>query len=814
MKSKNLTPFLFGSKVTSRRPPQPEMVLIVKAKLTLRPGAAPSLPEGHPVLAQGTLRGDVFRDDDDDQTGECLYPSDFADFKPHADVILRGSCHTPGNKRMTECPVRFGVGGWSKILRVVGHRVWMDGVLGPAMSDPVPFDRMPLDDRHSFGGPEHPLNPVGKGFGTRELPNVEHVDDLLRSRSDRPNPAGFGPLSPNRPERQAKIGKRYGKSYREKRAPYYAEDFDWSFFNAAPPDQRVPYLRGDEELLFQNLHAGAEVFRSRLPGLRIRAFASDAPGRLREVAMVLDTLLADLDEGALHLVWRGLTDAKEDDLSEETVIIGSEPLADPPLPVEHYREVLQRFEADPIDIGDHLPPDLKEEWGALQSLGEQRAATRGVAKAPPPDTSGLDPVSALMKIQLGDVAKAQQEKVRKAMASLSRIVMPGGRLLGSVIEEALRDQPPAPHASAPLDARSAPVIPDALIRRAFRTLARAVEGVRARTAAQGKPLQGMEEWDKLLRDPKLNAMGLSPVKPRVPDSIGPGIDLSGQDLSDRDLSGRDLSGADLSGAILSGASLRGAKLQRAKLVQAVLFDADLRDADLTEADLTLATLQGARADGAVFRGASLDHASFESARLTGADLSGTQGTQLVLSRADLTGATAKGAKWHMAFLEGTTLERADLSGATITRSFISKCNAVFAVFARAVLTGTSFAESDLSQAIFTDVRGDGSVWLGATLKGADLGHATLKSAHFTEANATGARFFGANLRQARFYRAILERADFTRANLFDADLHKAVVGEAKFVDANLYDAKLYQTSGSGCDFNGANLKRSTLERDG
>ena len=808
MKSKNLTPFLFGSRVTSRRPPQPEMVLIVKAKLTLRPGAPLALPEGHPVLAQGTLRGDVFRDDDDDQTGECLYPSDFADFKPQADVLLRGSCHTPGKKRMTECPVRFGVGAWSKILRVVGHRVWMDGVLGPAMSDPVPFDRMTLDDRHSFGGPEHPLNPVGKGFGTRELPNIEHVEDLLRTRSDRPTPAGFGPLSPSRPERRAKVGKRYGKPYREKRAPYYAEDFDWSFFNAAPPDQRLPYLRGDEELLFQNLHPAAEVFRSRLPGLRIRAFASDLPGRLREVPMVLDTLLADLDEEALHLVWRGLTETKEDDLSDQTVIIGSEPLGEPPLPVEHYRDALQRFEADPVEIGDHLPPDLKEEWGALQALGEQRA------KGTPPDTKGLDPVSALLKIQLGDVAKASQEKVRKAMASLWRLVLPGGRLLGSVIEEALRDQPPAPHAGAPLNPGSVPVIPDALIRTAFRTLVRAVEGARARTAAQGQPLKGMEEWDKLLRDPKLNSMGLSPVEPRAPDSIGPGSDLSGQDLSDRDLSGRDLTGADLTGAILSGAILRGAKLTRAKLLQAVLFDADLRDADLAEADLTLATLQGARADGAVFRGATLDHASFESARLLGADLSGTEGTQLIFSRADLTGATAKGAKWHMAFLEGTTLVRADLSGATVTRSFVSKCNAVSASFARAILTGTSFAESDLSQAIFTDARGDGSVWMGANLTGADLGHATLKSAHFTEANATGARFFGANLRQARFYRAILERADFTRANLFDADLHKAVVGEAKFVDANLYDAKLYQTSGSGCDFNGANLTRSTLERDG
>jgi len=808
MKSKNLTPFLFGSKVTSRRPPQPEAVLIVKAKLTLKPGAPLALPEGHPVLAQGTLRGDVFRDDDHDQTGELLYPSDLADFKPQADVILRGTCHTPGKKRMTECPVRFGVGGWSKILRVVGHRVWMDGALGPAMSDPVPFDRMPLDDRHSFGGPGHPLNPVGRGFSTRELPNVEHPEAPLRNRADHPMPAGFGPLSPHRPERQAKIGKNYGKAYREKRAPYYADDFDWGFFNAAPPDQRVPHLRGDEELLFQNLHPDAEVFRSRLPGLRIRAFSSDSAGRFVEVPMVLDTLVADLDEEALHLVWRGITDAKDDELSDQTVLIASERLADTPLPWDHYREILQRFEADPLEIENQLPADLKDDWRALQALGEQRAQG-----APPPDTSGLDPVSALLKAQLGDVAKPQQEKVRKAMESLSRVALPGGKLLGSAIEQALRDQRPAPRPTAPLDPKVAPVIPDAQIRKAFRTLVRTVEGAKAGAAAQGKPLQGMEEWDKLLGDPKLASMGLSPIEPSAADDIGPGSDLSGRDLSDRDLSGRDLSGADLTGAILSGANLRGAKLTRAKLVQAVLFEADLRDADLGEADLTLATLQGAQAEGAVFRGATLDHASLEAARLAGADLSGTRGAQFVASRADLTGVIANGAKWHMAYFEATTLVRADFSEASVTRCFLAKCNATSAVFARATIAGTSFSESDLSQANFTEAHGDGSVWMGTTLDGANLGHATLKIAHFTEARATGARFFGANLRQARFHRATLERADFTRANLFDADLHKALVSEARFVDANLYDAKFYQTSGSGCDFHGANLKKSTLERD-
>lgn len=810
MANKNLTPFLFGGKVTSRRPPQPEMTLIVRAKFILEPGAPLSLPEGHPALAQETLRGDVFHDDDHEQTDECLYPSDLVDFKPHADVLLIGTCHTPGKARMTECPVRFGVGSWSKILRVVGERVWMDGLLGPAMSDPVPFDRMPLGDRRSFGGPGHPLNPVGRGHGTRELPNVEGADDLLLSRSDRPAPAGFGPLSPNRPDRRARVGKNYGKAYREKRAPYYADDFDWTYFNSARPDQWLPYLRGDEELLFQNLHPDAEVFRSRLPGLRIRVFANDAERGFREVPMHLDTLLANLDEGALFLTWRGLTEVTDDDLSRVTTLVASEPLDGPALPEEHYREILARFEADPLEIEEQLAPELKEEWGALQALQK-----KGDGAAPPGGggAAGLDPLSALLKARLGDVAKPQQERIGRAMAGLAGVALPGGKVLGSVIAEALRNLPKASQALPPMSSAASPMLMDAALRTAFRRVARAVEEAKGLAAARGTQVPALAAWDKLASDPKLASMGLSTAPPRPPGQIGPGSDLRDQDLSEQDLSGRDLTGANLTGAILTGANLRGARLTRAILRQAVLFDADVREADFTGADLTLATLQSAWAERAVFRGATLEGATFDGARLMEADLSGTQGSQLVFSRADMTGAVARGAAWAVAFLEDTVLERADLSQASLTRCFVSKVKGASATFAGATLTGSSFSGSDLTGAIFTGARGDGSVWMAATLTGADLSLAVLTGALFSEATADGAIFFGANVRGARFDRANLTRADFTRANLFEADLLKARVPEAKFVDANLYDAKFYETSGSGCDFRGANLKKSTLERD-
>ena len=109
--------------------------------------------------------------------------------------------------------------------------------------------------------------------------------------------------------RAGMVGTAYGAAWRKLRSPFYAEDFDWSHFNAAPRDQQLErYLRGDEEVVFENLHPEAPRFAKRLPGVRVRAFVDDVHGRVREVALHLDTLFADLPAGRLFLTWRGMED--------------------------------------------------------------------------------------------------------------------------------------------------------------------------------------------------------------------------------------------------------------------------------------------------------------------------------------------------------------------------------------------------------------------------------------------------------------------------------------------------------------------------
>ncbi len=129
------------------------------------------------------------------------------------DLILLGEAQSPDGRPVTTIEVAVGVQYRSQAppffasVRVVGDRTWqrINGVLRP--SAPLPFDRMPLDLAHAFGGiavfDELAVpfgdNPRGKGFYLEEelaeggaLPNIESPGQLIDGWTDRPDPAGVG----------------------------------------------------------------------------------------------------------------------------------------------------------------------------------------------------------------------------------------------------------------------------------------------------------------------------------------------------------------------------------------------------------------------------------------------------------------------------------------------------------------------------------------------------------------------------------------------------------------------------------------------
>jgi uncharacterized protein YjbI with pentapeptide repeats len=676
------------------------------------------------------------------------------------------------------------VGPWSKALLVVGRRVWTEKIFGTAISEPHPFATMPLGYANSFGGPGFPRNPAGKGCGTPELPNVEYAGARVYSKSDRPEPAGFGPLNPAWPQRSGKVGSQYGARWKEERAPFYAEDFDWSYFNAAPSDQQLPgYLRGDEEISFLNLHPAAPNVSARLPGLRVRAFAKTTDGVVREARMNLDTLLAELDKEKLVLTWRGLVPVAQDDLGDvRTVLIASEKLADAELPLSHYLEILAAFEADPLEIDKHVPGGRKAQATLRQAMDDDAAH---------PERTPEERALAFLKND--DVTMEMvPEDHRAGMA-------------GAIAQakEKLAAPPPT------LPARSARPNPGEAMRTLVAKLEDGVKKLRALTLASGEPTKEVEELEQMLNDPQMRKM-IAGLAPAEPEEIGPGKDLSERNLFRMDLTGRDLSGANLAGAVLFGARLSGAKLVGANLKEAILMEADLSAADLSDADLSRSVLGRARAPGANLQRVKLDQALLQDADLRGATLGQATCHMMILSGSDLTDANLRGCNFSKAFADSAVLERSDFSEAKLVNCTFQRAKAGGVILARALLTNSSFSESDLRRANLVEARGEGTNWMRAVLEEADFRFAILPSAHFMEAKATEARFSGADLRGSEFLRACLDRVDFVRANLFEASFNKAIVNGTKFVDANLYQSRFLGAFGKGCDFNGANLKRAIL----
>ena len=164
------------------------------------------------------------------------YDIDLVYKKPATDILVHGNAHATKGSTVTSTNVGFRVGNITKELIVFGDRVWKSTALGLVMTDPEPFERLPVIWERAYGGSadrERKVwdirNPVGTGFISRradapgtKLPNVEHPDSLIRAWDDRPVPAGFGPIDRHWSQR-AKYAGTYDAAWEDHRKPTSAE---------------------------------------------------------------------------------------------------------------------------------------------------------------------------------------------------------------------------------------------------------------------------------------------------------------------------------------------------------------------------------------------------------------------------------------------------------------------------------------------------------------------------------------------------------------------------------------------------------------
>jgi hypothetical protein len=224
----------------------------------------------------------------------------------------------------TELQAGLRVGPLQKLVRVTGDRVMSRRPGGWSISQPRPFERIPLIYERAFGGWDRhdadplqhrfePRNPVGTGFrrpgtGAQDelvMPNLEDPAQLFTQAGETPAPTGFGFISPGWQPRLAFAGT-YDEAWNNSRKPLLPMDFDSRYFSAASPGLLAAgYLVGNEPVIVANASIRGRLAFS-LPGVAAPICEFERRNRQRHaIQTLLDTVIIDTDEHLVHLLWRG-----------------------------------------------------------------------------------------------------------------------------------------------------------------------------------------------------------------------------------------------------------------------------------------------------------------------------------------------------------------------------------------------------------------------------------------------------------------------------------------------------------------------------
>ncbi|MFK7985529.1 MAG: DUF2169 domain-containing protein [Sandaracinaceae bacterium] len=694
----NTTPFHAFPISWQLRPPQDATIMVVKATFDLVQGGA-AVPAEEQILPTGE---EPF---DDALSPECLrYPGDTALFKPRADVFLVGRAFPRTDGRPVTL-VRFAVGSAVEAsVAVLGDRQWVRGVPSAQST----FESMPLRPDLAFGGAEFEGNPVGRGHGSIEggrLPNLEHPERLLRHMSDTPPPVFTTPI-PASWKPRARYRGTYGAAWLE-RAPYFPEDFDWRFFNAAPETLQAPYLRGDEPYWIQGMDPTGKLLEGTLPGVAPRVFAlpAERPNVLHELPMNLDTVFFDAEAKQVVLVWRGAIDTSDQFGSDlGAFFVRADPIAQPAGPqavqqayVEAYRK---KYEED------------EDEEDEVEEVPEPRAPDR-----PPP--VGLTP-----------------EMARK-------LGLPPSAATVHVDDEEAAEPPPPP---PPEPALARPEV-EALLR-------------------SGEPIDDVDLSGCDLSQIDLRGRSLTRCVMSGVDLTGAqvaGMVLSGSILTEAKAQGVDFAGAQLQQVDLGQAVLTDANFEGANLEEADLSGASCERCNFTSANLARVVATEADFSGARFDGANADEADLTGARLLGASLSGLEACDLRLYDVDGVGLIADDAKLPRLRADNASFSSASFQRVEAPDSSIRQADLSRADFRKSTLDESVFEDSNLEGAFFSQVEAKECRWPRVNAAGASFLKANLQEGYFEAATFEGADLRGANLYNADTFRSSFLGADLRGA---------------------------------------------------
>lgn len=317
----NYTPFphlLFESRTPDDRA---FSALVLHGTFAIRPGEPlRPIPEQRPVPLKDRWRGTP-------GASSLLEEASIAPMKPRSDILVHAVAVTPGGAAETEWPVRVRVGAVKKDLLIRGPAFWQHFVLqGWRKTAATAVREVPVIYELAFGGRisrgeltvVEERNPFGTGLIDNRItskdaivaaPQIVALDEPAHVPGNLYAPQGLLPLPPFVQPRLIRAGT-FDDEWRKTRWPRHPADFDYTFYNSAPPGMIYPtFLRGDEHVELVNLGASG-VTNFRLPGYKLMGLLRRRGGELRPFMIALDTVSIDVssrnvEEHRVHLTWRG-----------------------------------------------------------------------------------------------------------------------------------------------------------------------------------------------------------------------------------------------------------------------------------------------------------------------------------------------------------------------------------------------------------------------------------------------------------------------------------------------------------------------------
>lgn len=731
-----------------------------------------------------------------------------------------------------------------KELVVFGDRSWT--ALG--MTQPQPFNEMPLSWDRAFGGEGYAENPAGRGYKpievdgkkTHPLPNIEYRNRLLTSPGDKPPPASFLPLDVTSPLRMKKTGT-YDQKWLETRFPYYPEDFDWEFFNVASPDQRVgDFFTGKETFRIEGMHPEQRVIEGALPPAVARAFIERkaTPGELVEVPMHIDTLTFFPSMLIGVVSFRGTVPVDEDDGDDVKTLVGGIDDRDFPREAAHYlhiqrlREDKTEFHAELLDDAPLLPQwfvepnEIEEGWNDvaehvqfehnLRKRGEanrdhelgivkEKLVAQGFTeeeaaeKLPVIDLTGGDRVPTTLG-QIPAAIKRAKEEMDEAKAMLEKRQAEEEKKAREAMAEKGRDFDAERRAN--LQAAAGP--PKKTASEEYQQLERELDQAEARgmdvseRRAELEAVRGrFEELDEMQLSAYRQFGHQMPVPParldpdasreRVAEALARharGESLRRFDFTGIDLAGADLRGADLSQAMFECATFQGAKLSGANLTEAMLGRSCLDGGDFEKVDLTGANLAASTFKGAKLDGANLSKTNWYESNLDGGSFKGSKLETVSFLKTTFGTCDFSGADIHMSSFIESDLTGCKFAGAKSDQLSFIKCKLDRADFSTAQLTRTAFTESSGEIVSFEKARFD---------RVAFAGEVKFPGAIFKNAFMRHACLRGGYFREADFTEADAEECDFSSADLTGGKLYRMKSPRSLFIRTDLSGADMKST---------------------